>query len=172
MTHLEGHDPGHALHLIDAFSWREYVFGLVKDKGSWRDLVDNLQNWARERHREISMDPQTVEKGLRRLAQKTGPGDSYGKLLIDAFGMPSCVEQWGRLMGQYHSRFADLPVGLRRQQLLRWNRPPVSESPVAAWVHVALASLAHRSAGQEGGAQRIAIAIPVGIRLKKTLATH
>ena len=63
-------------------------------------------------------------------------------------------------MGQYHSPFADLPTGLRRQQLLRWDRPPVSESPAAAWVHIGLASVAHRMKQEAEVARRLEHARP------------
>lgn len=145
MTEGEGHELGHR-HLVDAFTWGQYVLGLRDQFGGWTDLVNALQEWARGRDGAVaSADPGTVEKGLRRLADRgQAPGDKYGRLLLRAFGLPASIQHWSRVMGQYHSRVSDLPVALRAEQLLRWNRPPISETPAAAWVHVALASVAHR----------------------------
>lgn len=145
MKAREGHELGHG-HLVDAFTWGQYVMGLRDQYGGWTDLVNALQEWGRGRDQALSTaDPGTVERGLRRLADRgQAPGDKYGRLLLRAFGLPPGIRDWSRVMGQYHSRVSDLPVALRTEQLLRWNRPPISETPAAAWVHVALASVAHR----------------------------
>jgi hypothetical protein len=141
----EGQDLGHdgATHIHEAFTWADIVDGLKRQFGGMTGLAKALQDRAPD---ELPEDPGSVEKGLRRLAKSGNtPSDTYGRLLLRYFGVPASIAQWGRLMGQYHSRFADLPVHLRREQLLRWDRPPVSETPSAMWVHVGLASLAHRS---------------------------
>lgn len=143
-----GSDPGHETgqpsdsHLGDAFTWREYVEALRDELGGWSDLAEALEDRAPD---EVPEGPDSVIKGLKRLARRRHqPGGRYGDLLLRVFGLPPSIKVWGRLMGQYHSRFADLPVSLRREQLVRWDRPPVSDSPAAAWVHIGLASLAHR----------------------------
>lgn len=158
MAKPSGHETGHAsvAHVADAFTWREYVEGLRDELGGWADLARALEAHLGD---EAPEGPDTVIKGLQRLARRRHkPGDHYGVLLLRFFGLPPSIERWGRLMGQYHSRFADLPVGLRREQLLRWDRPPVSESPAAVWVHLGLASLAHRSGDLNEAKRRLALA--------------
>ncbi len=156
MLEAPGHETGHAGHLADAFTWREYVHGLRTEHGGWKALATALQDRAED---EVAEDPDSVVKGLKRLARnRQRPGGKYGDLLLRLFGLSSSIEQWGRLLGQYHSRFADLPVGLRREQLLRWDRPPVSETPSAMWVHIGLASLAHRDRDLVEVRRRVALA--------------
>ncbi len=155
MPDTKGHESGHRPlgHPIDAFTWKEYTLALVDELGGWKDLAEALQERAEE---DVPFETASVVKSLTRLAERENmPGNKYGKLLIKVFGLPPSINEWGRLMGQYHSRFADLPVGLRRQQLLRWDRPPVSESPAAMWVHIGLASLAHRERDLDEAQRRL-----------------
>ena len=161
MAHEPGQETGHPDegHVVDAFTWREYVHGLRSELGGWTALAQALQDRAEA---ELVEDPESVIKGLKRLAQsRQGPGGKYGALLLRTFGLPPSITHWGRLMGQYHGRFADLPVGLRREQLLRWDRPPVSESPAAMWVHIGLASLALRDRDLDEANRRIVLASEV-----------
>lgn len=156
-----GHETGHApvAHVADAFTWREYVHALRDELGGWVDLAEALEDRAPD---EVPEGPDSVIKGLKRLARRSHqPGGRYGDLLLRVFGLPPSIRVWGRLMGQYHSRFADLPVGLRREQLLRWDRPPVSGSPAAAWVHLGLASLAHRDRDLVEANRRLSLAADV-----------
>ena len=155
-----GHETGHpdAGHLADAFTWREYVHTLRDDRGGWIDLATALQDRARD----LVDDPESVIKALKRLALRgQQPGGKYGDLLLQIFGLPPSIQEWGRLMGQYHSRFADLPVRLRREQLLRWDLPPVSESPAAMWIHIGLASLAQRDRKPMEARRRLELASEV-----------
>jgi hypothetical protein len=125
-------------------TWADYVARWVDDCGGWLPLADQLIHRAGEAV-EIALDPQTVERGLRRLARRGHkPGGQYGRWMLRFFGFTSPIEQWVKWLGTYHTRFADLPCGLRLEQLALWNRPPVSESPLACWILVGIAS-AHYS---------------------------
>lgn len=125
-------------------SWREYVDQWVRDSGGWVPLADALIHRAGGAV-EIPADPQTVERGLRRLAARGHkPGGQYGRWMLRFFGFTTAVKDWVKWMGQYHTRFADLPCSLRLQQLSLWDRPPVAESRLAAWVAVGRASVHHR----------------------------
>lgn len=140
----EPEQPGqHALPPI-GLTWTEFLEQWVADRGGWLPLADQLISRA-QTSVEISLDPQTVERGLRRLARRGHlPGGQYGRWMMRFFGVTSPVEHWVRWLGTYHARFADLPSGLRLEQLALWNRPPVSESPLACWIHIGIAS-AHQS---------------------------
>jgi hypothetical protein len=108
-----------------------------------------------------------VEKGLRRLRRReNAEGDKYGRLLIRTFGLPESQLTWARWMGQYHGRLSDLPVAMRRDQLRLWDRPPLSESPAAIWVHLGLAGLARRAGDEEAMDRRLELA-----RLQKQAPT-
>lgn len=160
MADEKGQESGQLVpHGLDAFTWKVYVESLVEEFGGWTDLADALSERAPEG--DVPVDPKSIEKQLRRLAKKNNRGDKYGKLLLRYFGLPPSIAEWGRLMGQYHSRFADLPVGIRRQQLLRWDRPPVSETGAAMWVHLGLASLAHRGRQMSDVQDRLRLASEV-----------
>lgn len=125
-------------------SWADFVERWVADCGGWLPLADQLIHRAGDSV-EIPQDPQTVERGLRRLAKREHkPGGQYGRWMMRFLGVTSPIEQWVRWLGTYHARFADLPSGLRLEQLALWNRPPVSESPLACWIHLGIAS-AHGS---------------------------
>jgi hypothetical protein len=121
-------------------TWAEYVDRWVDDCGGWLPLADQLIHRATGAV-EIAADPQTVERGLRRLARRAHqPGGQYGRWMLRYFGFTSPVERLVRWLGTGHSRFSDLPCGLRLEHLSLWNRPPVSESPLVAWVYVGTAS--------------------------------
>jgi hypothetical protein len=124
-------------------TWADYIARWVDDCGGWLPLADQLIHRAGEAV-EIALDPQTVERGLRRLARRGHkPGGQYGRWMLRFFGFTSPIEQWVKWLGTYHTRFADLPCGLRLEQLALWNRPPVSESPLGCWILVGIASAHH-----------------------------
>lgn len=156
----EGHDSGHAVDAPPAgLTWAVYVEQLVQAHGGITALADELIRRAQQ-SAEVPEDPQSVEKGLRRLARREHrPGGQYGRWLLRHFGVPSRVEDFARWLSQYHSRFADLPTSVRLAQLRLWDRPPVSESRAAPWVHVGLASVLHRLADLPGCRERLAIAV-------------
>lgn len=126
-----------------ALTWGQYTELLISERGGLAELARCLMELAPTG---LPDDPQTIERGIRRLrARGHLPGEKYGRLLIRCMGIPSPIAAQARQLGQYHSRLSDLPVPTRRDQLRLWDRPPISESPLAAWIHIGLASLAHRS---------------------------
>ncbi|MCB9760303.1 MAG: hypothetical protein H6739_10745 [Alphaproteobacteria bacterium] len=144
-----------ALTLPLPFTWAELVDLHVAERGGLTELVRVLY----EIHPgALPDDPQSVERGLRRLRKRTGPGDRYGRLLLRHFGLPGRVADQARALGQYHSRLSELSVDVRRDQLRLWDRPPVSESAEAAWIHLGLATLAHREGDREAMARRLELA--------------
>jgi len=129
-----------------AFTWAEYVGRWAADCGGWMPLADALISRAGDSVG-ISQDPQTVERGLRRLARHGHkPGGQYGRWMLRYFGFVSPVEDVVKWMGQYHTRFADLPSGLRLEHLMLWNRPPIAESRLACWIQL---GIAHVQLGRE-----------------------
>ena len=126
------------------FSWDRYIGLLIAARGSLSEVARCLLERAPPAAR--PGDPLTVERGLRRLRDRPGspPGDKYGRLLLRCFGLPALIAAHARQLGQYHSRLSDLPIPVRREQLHAFDLPPLTESPAAAWIHLALASLAHR----------------------------
>lgn len=124
-----------------SLTWADLVDRLVEERGSLAEVVRVLY----EVHPGgLASDPSTVERGLRRLrGRATRPGDTYGRLLLRHFGLPADIVVWARALGTYHGPLLDLPMPLRREQLRLWDRPPLLESRHAAWIHLALASLAH-----------------------------
>lgn len=124
-------------------AWADYVARWVDDCGGWLPLADQLIARARGRF-EVPDDPQTIERGLRRLARRDHkPGGQYGRWMLRLFGVTSPVEQWLRWMGSYHTRFSDLPAGLRLEQLALWNRPPIAETPLVCWIQLGIAQVHH-----------------------------
>lgn len=126
------------------FSWDQLVAHWVQIYGGWVPLADELIRKVGIAGGEAP-ELDATHKGLRRLAKRAqGSGGQYGGWLLRHFGVPDNVEQRLRWFAQYHSRFADMPSSVRLDQLALWDRPPTSESRLIAWVHVGLASIAHR----------------------------
>lgn len=63
--------------------------------------------------------------------------------MLRFFGFVSPIEKWVRWLGNHHSRFSDLPSNMRLEQLTLWNRPPISESPLACWILLGIANVHH-----------------------------
>ena len=144
------HDPGHAPLSPD---WGEVVRHFREVHGGWAALADAL---VRRGAGELPSDPGTVEKGLRRLARRQQrSGGQYGSWLLRHLGLPPSSARWARELGQYHSRFADLPTSSRREQLLLWDRPPVAESRLSCWIDIGLASVHLRLREHEDCARRL-----------------
>ncbi|HEY4177362.1 MAG TPA: hypothetical protein VGM90_11035 [Kofleriaceae bacterium] len=121
-------------------TWGAYVEQWVAECGGWLPLADQLIHRAGDSV-EIGLDPQTVERGLRRLSRRHHKeGGQYGRWMLRFFGFTQSTEHWVKWMGIYHTRFADLAVGLRLQQLALWYRPPITEAPLACWLEVGTAS--------------------------------
>ncbi|MCA9693955.1 MAG: hypothetical protein KC636_30495, partial [Myxococcales bacterium] len=135
--------------------WSAYIAHFRERCGGWAALADELIRRAAGVV-EVPSDPGSVEKGLRRLAQREHkPGRDYGRWMLRFFGVPPDAERWARWIAQYHSRFADLPSSLRLAQLRRWDQPPASESRLAAWIDVGVASVLSRQGDDAGCRQRL-----------------
>jgi hypothetical protein len=125
-------------------TWQRYVEHLVDDHGGWTALTRLLIERAGP-SAGLPDDPGTIERGLRRLRSRgNASGGQYGRWLLRHFGVPRPLEETARWMGQYHGRFADLPLSLCQSQLWLWDRPPIAESPAACWIHLGLAAVAMR----------------------------
>ena len=131
---------------------------LVESEGGWAALVDALFDRTRGIE-DLPVDPGTIEKGIRRLAKKENEiGGQYGRWLLRYFAVPKSIETWTKWAGQYHSRFSDLPTGIRLEQLRLLERPPVSESRAVIWVHLGTASVAHQLLDFDQMNRRLAMA--------------
>ncbi|MEL6343267.1 MAG: hypothetical protein AAFV53_09020 [Myxococcota bacterium] len=141
-----------------SFTWGDLVDRLADERGSLSALARALQ-LAAPPSAKLSADVSTIERGLRRLRGRgILESDKYGRLLLRVFGMPETVSAWAMRLGKYHSALSDLPVPLRRDQLRLWDRPPVNETPLAAWIHIGLASVARRSRQPEEVRRRLDLA--------------
>jgi hypothetical protein len=63
--------------------------------------------------------------------------------MLRLFGVTSSIEQWLRWLGMAHTRFTELPSGLRLEQLTLWNRPPIAETPLVGWIELGIAHAHH-----------------------------
>ncbi len=129
-----GRDPGQGL------DWGAYVAWLVERHGTLAAVAEALA--AERGHVE---EQGSIERALRRLRGRGGrDGGTWGVRVLRRFGMPDDVTSRVRWMGQYHTRFSDLPRALCLELLRPWDCPPVSESPARAWVQLGLAGVALR----------------------------
>lgn len=155
---MPGHESGHEVSPPVGFSWDAYVLAFVDEHGGWAALCDELLRRAAGAD-DFPNDPQVVEKGLRRLAKRGNKtGGQYGRWMIRYLGIPSSLSRWAQWMGQLHSRFSDLPSSLRWEQLSLWDRPPVTESRTAAWIHVGMASVLFRMQADDDALRRLTMA--------------
>lgn len=137
-------------------TWQRYLEQLADEHGGWTALTHLLIRRAGP-SAGLPDDPGTIERGLRRLKTRgNGPGLQYGRWLLRHFGVPRPLDDTARWMGQYHSRFADLPLSLREAQLWLWDRPPIVESSAACWIHLGLASVALRRRDLDSARLRLA----------------
>lgn len=126
-----------------SLTWGEYIRTWIEDIGGWTQLANELLD--RAGNVEVPQDAQSVERGLRRLAMRGHkPGGQYGRWMLRYFGFVPAIDELVKWMGQYHTRFSDLPCGFRLEHLMLWNRPPIAESRLAAWIHIGIAQ-AHLS---------------------------
>ena len=122
------------------FAWDDFVDQLVAARGSLAQAAQHLAE-----RRGFSEDVGSVERGLRRLRSRgTRDGGVWGQRALHCFGLPGGVTERIRWMGQYHTRFTDLPVSLCEELVRPWDRPPISESPARVWILLAHASIALR----------------------------
>ncbi len=126
--------------------WSDYVAWLVATTGSLAAVADRL--CAARGHQD---DLGSVERALRRLRTRgTRDGGAWGARALALFGLPDAIDRRVRWLGQYHSRFTDLPRPLCVDLLRAWARPPLTESRVGrAWLALAEASLALRDADHD-----------------------
>jgi tetratricopeptide (TPR) repeat protein len=123
-----------------AFDWADFVDTVVAERGS---LALAAQHLAERRN--FEEDVASVERGLRRLRDRGNKdGGVWGQRALRCFGLPAAVGDRIRWMGQYHTRFTDLPASLCDELLRPWDRPPVSETPARIWLLLGHASLALR----------------------------
>ena len=140
-----GQDPG------QPFDWGDYLAWLVERHGSLAAVAEALA--AQRSHAEACT---SIERGLRRLRTRGArDGGVWGLRLLRAFGVPDDVGSRVRWMGQYHTRFTDLPRALCLELLRPWDRPPISESPQRAWVQLGLASVALRGRERERAGEHL-----------------
>ena len=112
------------------FDWSDYVHWLVGVHGSLVAVAEILA--ARRGHTDRV---ETIERALRRLRSRgVADGGLWGGRALRHFGLPDAVHRRVRWMGQYHSRFTDLPTSLCLELLQGWDRPPVRDTPVAVWL--------------------------------------
>lgn len=123
-----------------AFDWAELVDALIRERGSLTLVALHLAE-----RRNFEEDAASVERGLRRLRERGHKdGGVWGQRVLRCFGLPRAVDDRVRWMGQYHTRFSDLPASLCDELLRPWDRPPISESPARIWLLLGHAGLALR----------------------------
>ncbi len=133
-----GQNPGQPK--AAAFSWGDLLEQLIQERGSLAAVALHLAQ-----RRGFLEDVESVERGLRRLRHRGNKdGGVWGQRLLRCFGLPKEVSDRLRWMGQYHSRFKDLPTSLAEELLRGWDRPPISESQARIWSLLALLSLVLR----------------------------
>lgn len=131
MTPTPGQDSGHP------FVWAHLVDAWAEQHGSLAAAAEAL---AAERGFAESVE--SIARGLRRLRKRgTLGGGVWGRRALRAFGVPGDVQGRVRWMGQYHTRFTDLPTSLCLQLLRGWDRPPISESNARVWIQLGWASV-------------------------------
>ena len=153
-----GHISGHAEQALD---WGGYVAALVTQQGSLAAVAEALA--AGRGHRE---SVESIARALRRLRAKAhGDGGVWGQRCLQRFGLPDGVADRVRWMGQYHSRFTDLPATVCAELLRPWDRPPVSASPVWVWVALGWTGLALRRRDRDAASVHLAAADGLGDRV-------
>jgi hypothetical protein len=155
-----GHDSGHP---PAGLSWSDVVEAWRRELGGWTPLAEELMRRAGDKTG-LPSDLGSIERGLRRLATRgQREGGQYGRWLDRFFGMPTAIESFARWLGQYHRRFADLPVSLCKRQLALWDRPPLRDCRAGAWIDLGVASVAmreHDRASVDARLARAATKIP------------
>lgn len=150
--------------------WGHYVAWLVEQHGTLAAAAGALCA-----QRGYADEVTSVERALRRLRGRGGKdGGVWGQRALRAFGVPSDVESRIRWMGQYHTRFSDLPRSLCLELLRPWDRPPVSESAAHVWVLLGRASVALRGRERTTAAEHLARAerIARGIARLEWILVH
>jgi hypothetical protein len=127
---------------VDAIGldWDDYLSHLIERWGSLSAVAEQVAI-----RRQLAEQIDSIERGLRRLRGRGHRGGGvWGQRLLSLFGLPDAVSDRIRWMGQYHTRFTDLPASLCAELIAPWDRPPVTEGPARIWIHLGHASLALR----------------------------
>lgn len=121
-----------------ALDWGEYIDGLVAEHGALVALAERMAAL-----RAYQEDVESICRALRRLRVKgAASGGVWGDRLLRTFGLPQPVDERLRFMGQYHSRFVDLPLPLGLDLVRLWDRPPTNQSADGrVWLSLARATL-------------------------------
>lgn len=135
------------------FDWAVYVDWMVATTGSLAAVADRLCA-----HRGYKDDAGSVERALRRLRRRgIRDGGTWGSRALAVFGLPDAVHQRVRWLGQYHSRFTDLPASMAADLLRAWDQPPTTESRTGrAWLALGHTSLAIRARDHAAAAAHLA----------------
>lgn len=162
-----GQNSGHA-RSGRALDWDSDLHGLVAEHGSLASVAEAL---ARTRwHRE---SVESIARALRRLRTRTtGDGGVWGQRCLTRFGLPEHVCDRVRWMGQYHSRFTDLPATICAELLRPWDQPPVSASPVRVWLALGWTSLAIRRRDDRSARAHLDTAHALGARVESAAAVE
>ncbi|MDG1482710.1 MAG: hypothetical protein P8R54_24170 [Myxococcota bacterium] len=143
-----------------ALDWGSYLDLLISERGSLAAVAAHLAA-----QRGFTESTESIERGLRRLRARTShDGGVWGRRVLRVFGLPSSVHDRIRWMGQYHSRFSDLPTSLCLELIRPWCRPPISASTSRIWLHLGLGSIALRQRDRDTAAEHIAQAAAVGLQ--------
>ena len=135
------------------FDWGTYVDWMAHQAGSLAAVADRL--CAQRGYKD---DIGSVERALRRLRRRgSRDGGTWGARAVLVFGLPEAVDQRVRWLGQYHSRFTDLPASMAADLLRAWSQPPTTESRTGrAWIALGHASLAIRAHDHPAAAAHLA----------------
>jgi len=163
-----GQKAGHGAAEGSGLDWGRYVAELVVVQGSLAAVAEALA--ASRGHKE---SVESIARALRRLRQKGhDAGGVWGQRCLKRFGLPGSVASRIRWMGQYHSRFTDLPAEICAELLRPWDRPPVSESRAWVWVALGWTSLALRRRDREAARVHLGAALALGPRAGATAAAE
>jgi hypothetical protein len=129
------------------FHWAAYIDWMVASAGSLSAVAERLTA-----HRGYKDDIGSVERALRRLRKRgTLDGGLWGARALTVFGLPDAIERRVQWLGQYHSRFTDLPASMSADLLRAWTQPPTTESSLGrAWLALGHCSLAIRARDHAG----------------------
>lgn len=131
-----GQTPGHT----DGYTWADLVDHHTTERGTLAAVALHLAE-----HRAFTEDVESVERGLRRLRRRgTADGGVWGERLVRVLGLPTALTDRIRWMGQYHTRFTDLPASICAELIRPYDRPPITTTPARIWLLLARTNLVLR----------------------------